>query len=98
MPENSFIAFGARYVRGHITRRRTGAFEMEVCNVHRSTSQTAKPCAQRMFLVFCLALSSSVAGWANEPPEDAVLATLPFQRPEEPNRVYIDLAPEGRTP
>ena len=71
---------------------------MEVCNVHRSTSQSAKTCAQRMLLVFCLALGSSAPGWANEPSEHAVLVTLPFQRPEEPNRVYIDLAPEDRTP
>ncbi len=71
---------------------------MEVCNVQRATSQIAKTCAQRMLLVFCLAVGSSAPGWANEPPEHAVLATLPFQRPEEPNRVYIDLAPEGRTP
>jgi len=33
--------------------------------------------------------------WGQEPPAEAVLADLPFLASEEPNRVYIDLAPEG---
>jgi hypothetical protein len=35
---------------------------------------------------------------SSEPSKDAVLAEFPFERPEEPNRVYIDLAPEGQPP
>ena len=30
-----------------------------------------------------------------EPPPGSVLAELPFERPEEPSRIYVDLAPEG---
>ena len=33
--------------------------------------------------------------WGQEPPAEAGLADLPFLASEEPNRVYIDLAPEG---
>lgn len=43
------------------------------------------------------------AGWllaapapAHEPPAEALLATLPFQDWPEPNRVVVDLAPEGQ--
>ena len=31
-------------------------------------------------------------------PSDAVVATLPFLADGEPNRIYVDLAPEGRAP
>ena len=35
---------------------------------------------------------------SSEPSKDAVLAEFSFERPEETNRVYIDLAPEGQRP
>lgn len=31
-------------------------------------------------------------------PADAVVATLPFLAADEPNRIFVDLAPEGRAP
>ena len=44
-------------------------------------------------VVFSGALAS-----AGEPTPDAVLAELPFERPEESHRVYVNLAPEGQRP
>jgi hypothetical protein len=38
------------------------------------------------------------AGPAPEPPPEAVVAALPFQRWDEPNRVVVDLAREGDRP
>jgi hypothetical protein len=48
-------------------------------------------------LTALLAAPSAAAG-AAEPPPDAVLAELPFLAGDEPNRVFVDLAPEGALP
>ena len=50
------------------------------------------------FLASPIFAAESAEASPNEPPKDAVLGEFPFERPEEPNRVYIDLAPEGRPP
>jgi hypothetical protein len=55
----------------------------------------------RAGLVLALALGAggpASAAPAPEPPAAAVLAELPFLHPEEPNRVYLDLAEEGEKP
>jgi predicted aspartyl protease len=38
------------------------------------------------------------AATADEPPAEAVVGVLPFQDGEEPNRVLVDLAPDGSDP
>ncbi len=38
------------------------------------------------------------AAASTDPPESAVLATLPFEPADEPNRIYVNLAPEGSPP
>ncbi len=43
-----------------------------------------------------LAQDSTVA--SPEPPPEAVVAVLPFEPSLEPNRIYVDLAPEGQRP
>jgi hypothetical protein len=45
-----------------------------------------------------LAASGALAAAAPEPPPEAVLAELPFLEANEPNRVLVDLAPEGAKP
>jgi hypothetical protein len=45
-----------------------------------------------------LTANPALGAGAPEPPTDAVLADVPFERPEEPNRVYVNLAPEGSPP
>ncbi len=35
---------------------------------------------------------------STDPPEAAVLATLPFEPTDSPNRIYVNLAPEGSPP
>jgi hypothetical protein len=54
----------------------------------------------RLALALLVAFAPAAAGAAPapEPPPDAVLAELPFLHPEEPNRVYVDLAEEGGKP
>ena len=51
----------------------------------------------------CFALSlllgaAAHAAGAPEPPPESVLATLPFAKSDEQNRVMVDLAPEGARP
>jgi predicted aspartyl protease len=45
-----------------------------------------------------LAAPSCRAAGAPEPPAEAVIGDLPFQNGDEPNRILLDLAPEGGTP
>jgi len=45
-------------------------------------------------LVVTLSLAAGLAA-AEEPSPEAILADLPFLAVDEPNRVYVDLAPEG---
>jgi predicted aspartyl protease len=45
-------------------------------------------------LLVLLSLAAGLAA-AEEPPSEAILADLPFLEVDEPNRVYVDLAPEG---
>jgi predicted aspartyl protease len=54
------------------------------------------------FLVVGVALwltaNPALGADAPEPPSDSVLADVPFEHPEEPNRVYVNLSPEGSAP
>jgi predicted aspartyl protease len=43
-------------------------------------------------VTLCLA-AATVPALAGEPPPDAILAELPFLASDEPNRIYLDLAP-----
>jgi hypothetical protein len=45
-----------------------------------------------------LTANVALGAGAPEPPAGAVLADVPFLHPEEPNRVYVDLSPEGSSP
>ena len=49
-------------------------------------------------LLVALTAAAGRAAPAPEPVPEAVLAELPFLHPEEPNRVYVDLAEEGGKP
>ncbi len=49
-------------------------------------------------LLLLLTPFGAAAAPAPEPPAEAVLADLPFQSGDEPNRVLVDLAPEGGKP
>jgi hypothetical protein len=51
----------------------------------------------RPVIAILLVIQSLAAGLATaeEPPPEAILADLPFLEVDEPNRVYVDLAPEG---
>jgi predicted aspartyl protease len=49
-------------------------------------------------IVVSLAAGAAVASPAPEPPADAVVGVLPFEESSEPNRVMVDLAPEGGRP
>jgi len=46
-------------------------------------------------IVVFLAAGAALASPAPEPPADAVVGVLPFEESAEPNRVMVDLAPEG---
>ena len=49
-------------------------------------------------IVVSLAAGAAFASPAPEPPADAVVGVLPFEESAEPNRVMVDLAPEGGRP
>src|SRR5262245_6289074 len=50
----------------------------------------------RLLAVLCIALPSGVrAEPAPDPPDEAVLATLPFDPAARPRSIVIDLAPKG---
>src|SRR5262245_28035180 len=49
-------------------------------------------------LALLLAPAALLAEPAPEPPPEAVVAVLPFAESREPNRVMVDLAPEGGRP
>ncbi len=46
-------------------------------------------------LAAAAAVVAASATASPEPPPGSVLAELPFERPGEPSRIYVDLAPEG---
>ncbi len=54
--------------------------------------------AQRLASALLFVAATAHAAGAPEPPPEAVLATLPFARSDELNRVTVDLAPEGARP
>jgi hypothetical protein len=56
------------------------------------------PLAIAVSLCALLAPPSALAAGSPEPPPDAVLLDLPFLAGDEPNRVLVDLAPEGAEP
>ncbi len=51
----------------------------------------------RAMIVIAFSLASLASAGSDVPP-DAVVAELPFLASDEPNRIYIDLAPEGSPP
>jgi hypothetical protein len=54
--------------------------------------------AVALCLASLLAAPPGLAAGAPEPPTEAVLAELPFLAGDEPNRVIVDLAPDGARP
>jgi hypothetical protein len=69
---------------------------------HRVVEEEGMPRAVRILglgasMALALAPAPTYPG-APEPPPEAVLAVLPFEPGDEPNRVLVDLAPEGSRP
>lgn len=52
----------------------------------------------RLVLASAVSIAAAAATAAPEVPPEAVLATLPFLDVDEPNRIYVDLAPDGAEP
>ena len=56
------------------------------------------PVPSLLVIAALLAAAPALASPAPEPPPDAVVGVLPFESSDEPNRVMVDLAPEGGRP